>query len=142
MNLQWDMGIIIPIVSVIISITAAVFSFYFSVKSKKHAAESLEMMRKQYELSHSQTINQYINEACASFKQKGTPFYYINSLNIDEEKKEEIWRQTFLRHKGRPPKKTFLETSQEAESRAEESSPSKSRQTPQIKTSWINRWRL
>jgi hypothetical protein len=108
MNLQWDMGNIIPVVSVIISIVAAVLSFYFSVKSKRHAAESLEMMKKQYELSHSQTINQYIKEASESFKQKGTPFYYIKSLNIVDEQKEEIWRQTFLRHKGRSPKRLFL----------------------------------
>ena len=142
MDFQWDMSTIIPILGVIISIMAAVFSFYFSIKSKRHAAESLEMIRKQYELSHSQTINQYINEACESFKQKGTPFYYINSLNIAKEQKEEIWRQAFLRYKGRPPKKTFLETSQETDSRMKGNFPTKSQQTPQRRPSWINRWRL
>ena len=103
-----DIGNIISIITVLIAIISAGFSFYFSRNSKKYSEKSLQMMEQQYKLSSNNTLNQYINDAVEAFKKVGTPFHYINSIpNLSLEEKEEIWQHCFIRHKGRPPKRKF-----------------------------------
>lgn len=57
----------------IISAIAAYISFYYACKTKQHADTVL--------------LNNYINEAVATFERKGSATNYIRSIVLPEEKK-------------------------------------------------------
>lgn len=114
-GLGFSMIIRISIISMIIAAISAIASWYYAIKSKEHANQSLAIMKEQYALNRSQVKNQYIDEACVAFEKKSTPFHYINSLSVNLEEKEEIWKQCCIRHKGRIPKKTFFQQKMEME---------------------------
>lgn len=78
---------------IIISMLGAILSLYFSLKAKKHSDTVL--------------LNDYINEATREFNTKGSAKNYIDSLVLNGEKKDIIWRQSYLRHKGRYPDRHF-----------------------------------
>ena len=48
--------------------------------------------------------NQYIEGALEAWRRKGQPVDYLNSLDVANETKAEIFRSACLRHKGREPK--------------------------------------
>lgn len=99
--------------ALIISTAGALISWYYSKRSGEHAEQSLCMMKQQYALTKEDTLIKYIDEACNVFKKDGTPIHYINSLPIESDRKEEIWKQSYMRIKKRLPQKTFLEKNKE-----------------------------
>jgi hypothetical protein len=82
-----------PVISLIISVIGACISFYYFRKSKEHAETVL--------------LNNYINEAAREFEKKGTPVNYIKSIVLPDNKKEIIWKNCHLLHKGRLPDRLF-----------------------------------
>ncbi|MDP2278605.1 MAG: hypothetical protein Q8K51_10325 [Nitrospirota bacterium] len=129
---------IISIISVLIAIIGAGFSFYFSRNSKKYSEKSLEIMEQQCKIASNDTLNQYINEAVEAFKKGGTPYNYINSIpNLSLEEKEEIWYHCFIRCNGRPPKRKF------ADGPLENKPVEENRRviSPGIKQGWLDRWK-
>lgn len=88
-----DWKIVFTVIPLIMSAIAAYISFYYARKTKQHADTVL--------------LNNYINEAVATFERKGSATNYIRSIVLPEEKKELIWKLCYLRHKGRLPDRLF-----------------------------------
>lgn len=100
---------IISIISLIVSVAAAGFSWYYARESKKASAQTIILKEQQMALLVDQRNHQFIIEACEAFQKEGTPLHYIEALPLNADEKENLWQATFQRHKQRNPKRTFLQ---------------------------------
>lgn len=101
----------------IVSIVAAVASWYFAHASKQNADKALAIAEREANLAEQALLQDYIKEAASRWKGMG-PVGYIDTLPVDEATKQTIWEQSFRRNNNRVPNVTFREQKADIESRS------------------------
>lgn len=77
-----------------------------SNEAQKEIARLVDVFQKNQDNDLLLEKQQYIDNAVAAWKQRGTPEFYLNSLSqLSSEEKYEIHCSASLRHKGREPKR-------------------------------------
>ena len=84
---------------------------YYKKSLKKQAEEAnkenqqlLDALKKGADFDEKVFKQQLLENALEVFIHKGTPIGYINTLDVSDEEKADIYNKTYLRKKGRLPK--------------------------------------
>ncbi|MGD0021703.1 MAG: hypothetical protein ABSC54_05310 [Smithellaceae bacterium] len=78
------------------------------IEVTKERAELIKALKNSNANDQSYLTQQYIDGTVMAWKEKGSPFPYLDSLTeVSREQKSQILRSASLRHKGREPKRNL-----------------------------------
>lgn len=104
--------IAIGVVGTWAGVMIAVYMTYLARKSARTseaaATRAVEIQAESVDLERRKHWQQLVNDGVEAFKQRGTPVFYVYGLQgLNDEEKERLWKDIFLMHKGRMPRRLF-----------------------------------